>query len=189
MHAVSRNARAEAARAAGFRNISARANTLSATVRAILAASALVLLLAAPAALAQQTETPRPRPQGPAAGPIIKLPRGAGADVEQTPPVESERATSLAPRRWEYCAITGFNWKQKGFSLSSPSAPSAVIRFFPNTFEEVEGVNEEDALANAFARLGAEGWELTAIRQSLVLREGDGKSTHTFYFKRPAREE
>jgi hypothetical protein len=49
----------------------------------------------------------------------------------------------------------------------------------------VEGTDEETALANAFAKLGEEGWELTAIRTSIHLEDGDGQSRHSYYFKRP----
>lgn len=150
---------------------------------------ALALLAAAlsPCAAAPQTDAPRGRPQGPAAGPVIKLPRGAGAEAEQPPQAETaRRETHSAPRRWEYCAVTGFVRKPKGLNSS---APSAVIRYFPSESEEVEGASEDDALARAFAKLGEEGWELAGIRQSLDLREGDGKSTHVFYFKRPGRDD
>ena len=159
-----------------------------ARVRAVLTAALLAATALAPAAVrARQTDPPR-RPQGPASGPSIKLPRGAGAETET--PSQTEHATRTAtPRRWEYCAITGFNWKQRGFSISSPQMPSAVIRYFPTSFEEVEGANEEDALANAFARLGEDGWELTGVRQSLRLDDGDGETRHVYYFKRPKRSE
>lgn len=149
---------------------------------------AAALLFSADAARARQTDPP-PRPQGPAAGPVIKLPRGAGADAEQPAQTDPARRPAFAPRKWEYCAITGFSWKQKGFSISSAQTPSAVVRYFPGSFEEIEGANEEDALANAFAKLGEEGWELTGVRQSLRLDDGDGETRHVYYFKRPKRSE
>jgi hypothetical protein len=141
------------------------------------------------AARAQQTPAPR-RPSGPAAGPVIKLPRGDGASLEQTqqdeaPGARTERAAP-EPRRWEYCAIMGFNWHQKSFP-SNAYTPSAVIRFFPNTSEEVEGGNEEDARANAFARLGDDGWELTGVSTNFNLNDGNGKTAAVYYFKRPKR--
>jgi hypothetical protein len=159
-----------------------------ARVRAVLAAAILIATALAPAAgRAQQTDAPR-RPQGPASGPAIKLPRGSGAEAETA--TQTEPATRPATsRRWEYCAITGFTWKQRGFSISSPQMPSAVIRYFPTNFEEVEGANEEDALANAFAKLGEDGWELAGVRQSLRLDDGDGETRHVYYFKRPKRGE
>jgi len=143
----------------------------------------------APAARAQQTTPPR-RPSGPAAGPVIKLPPGSGASLEQTQSNSKEQAERAAhePKRWEYSAIVGFNWRQKNFP-SNVSTPSAVIRFFPNTLEEVEGGTEEDALANAFTRLGDDGWELTGISSNFSLTDGSGKTSSVYYFKRPKRQE
>jgi hypothetical protein len=140
-------------------------------------------------ARAQQTTPPR-RPNGPAAGPVIKLPRGDNASLDQTQSNSStkeqgERAPA-EPRRWEYCAITGINWRQTGLSSSSRT-PFALVRFFPNTTEEVEGTSEPDALANAFARLGDDGWELTGISTSFNLSDGNGTSASVYYFKRPKR--
>jgi hypothetical protein len=140
-------------------------------------------------ARAQQTTPPR-RPNGPAASPIIKLPRGDNASLDQTQPNSSTKEQGEhAPaesRRWEYCAITGTNWRQTGLSSSSRT-PSAIVRFFPNTTEEVEGTSEPDALANAFARLGDDGWELTGISTSFNLNDGNGTSASVYYFKRPKR--
>jgi hypothetical protein len=155
------------------------------------AAALLLAQLAASAARAQDSPPPR-RPSGPAAGPIIKLPRGDGASLEQqqSNPEARERGERAAaePKRWEYCAITGFVWQQKGLTAST-RAPSAVIRFFPNTTEEVEGAHEEDALANAFARLGDDGWELAGVRTDTNLTEGNGRSATVYFFKRPRKPE
>ncbi|HVF45434.1 MAG TPA: hypothetical protein VM936_20575 [Pyrinomonadaceae bacterium] len=158
-----------------------------------LKALAFALLLSqlafASAAHAQQTTTPR-RPGGPAAGPVIKLPPGSGASLDEAQSNSKERAERAAPepKRWEYCAITGFNYRQKNFPSNSHT-PSAVVRFFPDTLEEVEGGTEEGALANAFARLGDDGWELTGITTSLSLTDGNGKTSSVYYFKRPKRQE
>lgn len=138
-------------------------------------------------ARAQQTPPPR-RPSGPAAGPVIKLPPGSGASLEQSQPDSKGQAERAAqePKRWEYCAIVNFNYRQKNFP-SNASTPSVVIRFFPDTLEEVEGATEELALANAFARLGDDGWELTGITTNFSLTDGNGKTTSVYYFKRPKR--
>lgn len=140
-------------------------------------------------ARAQQTTPPR-RPSGPAAGPVIKLPRDGNASLDATQPDSKGQAERAAhePRRWEYCAIVNFNYRQKNFP-SNASTPSAVIRFFPDTLEEVEGGTEELALANAFARLGDDGWELTGITTNFSLTDGNGKTTSVYYFKRPKRQE
>jgi hypothetical protein len=153
---------------------------------------ALALALAlAPAAYAQsaQPEPPR-RPQGPTAGPIIKLPPGAGAVEEraQTPGAKEEAAPPL-PQKWEYCLIKGFHYVQKGFSSSSPRVPAAAVRYLPEGTEVIEGATEEEALGNALAKLGEEGWELTAIRTDLQLEDGDGKTASVYFFKRPKRQE
>lgn len=152
-------------------------------------ASALLLsqLALASTARAQQTTTPR-RPSGPAAGPVIKLPPGSGASLEQNQSDSKGQPEHAAaePKRWEYCAIVSFNYRQKNFP-SNASTPSAVIRFFPDTLEEVEGGTEEGALANAFTRLGDDGWELTGITTSLSLTDGNGKTSSVYYFKRPKR--
>lgn len=137
-------------------------------------------------ARAQQTETPR-RPQGPVAGPTIKLPPGAGDEQQAaTPKDNGARSPSGTPTRWEYCAITGFGSREKGFHTY---VTFAVIRYFPNTTEEVEGESNDDALANAFAKLGDEGWELAGVRTDLHLNEGSGKASATYFFKRPKRQE
>jgi hypothetical protein len=154
-------------------------------------AVALVLAQIAFTATAHAQQTPPPRrPDGPAASPIIKLPRGDNASLDQTQPNSStkgqgERAPA-EPRRWEYCAITGINWRQTGLSSSSRT-PFAVVRFFPDATEEVEGNSEQSALANAFARLGDDGWELTGISTSFNLSDGNGTSASVYYFKRPQR--
>ena len=160
------------------------------TLRLAGVAAALLFaqIFSASAAGAQQTAPPR-RPSGPAAGPVIKLPPGSGASLEQTQSNSKEHERAAAePKRWEYCAIVGINWRQKNFP-SNASTPSAVIRFFPNTLEEVEGGTEDDALANAFARLGDEGWELTGISTNFSLTDGSGKTSSAYYFKRPKRHE
>jgi hypothetical protein len=158
-----------------------------AIVAPLLACCALFLFNAV-SARAQQPEGQR-KPRGVVAGPTIKLPRGEGASAEQSASAKEEAARAAAPQKWEYCAITGIKWLQKGFSLSAPHVPAAVVRYFPNTLEEVEGANEEDALANAFARLGEDGWELTGIKLEINLNEGNGKSSATYFFKRPKRQE
>ena len=149
-------------------------------------ALALVALNAA-TALAQQAEPPR-RPQGPAAGPIIRLPRGAGADDEQpqqtaTAKDDAAPAASAAPQKWEYCAIASdFVRREKGWNAY---VWAAVVRYFPAGREEVEGPTEWDALANAFAKLGDEGWELAGVKMDYT--DSSGRSTATYFFKRPKR--
>ena len=131
-------------------------------------------------ATARQTDAPR-RPAGPASGPSIKLPRGQGEGLEQP---AAEGAKGSATRKWEYCAVTNVYRKQTGFG-SSPATFFAVVRYYPNAFEEIEGRDEDDALANAFAKLGEDGWEFVAVRQNLNLLDGSGKATHAYLFKRP----
>lgn len=148
----------------------------------VFAACAPTLLTSARAGapVAQQSETPR-RPTGPVAGPSITLPRGQGEGLEQPQP--SEHSKGSAPRRWEYCAVTHTFRKQAGFGPLAATFVAAV-RFYPNTYEEIEGKDEDDALANAFSKLGEEGWEMVAVRQNLNLLDGSGRATHTYLFKR-----
>ena len=156
-----------------------------------LRALALVLALA-PAAYAveggqsQQPEQPPRRPQGPAAGPVIKLPPGAGATEERA---QTPAAKEVAPTKWEYCYIKGFAYRQTGFSSSSPRVTVVYVYRLPGGAEEVEGSGEEEALGNALVKLGEDGWELTAIRTDLELRDGNGKTASVYYFKRPKRQE
>lgn len=154
---------------------------------------ALAFALAlAPAGLAQtaQPEPPPRRPQGPAAGPVIKLPPGSGATDERAQaPAAREEAAPLAPPKWEYCVIKGFVYRQKGFSSSSPRVTLAFVRYLPEGSEEIEGASEEEALDNALAKLGEDGWELTAIRTDLHLDDGDGKTTSVYFLKRQKRPE
>src|SRR4051812_20608190 len=156
--------------------------------KALAAALLLAQVATASTALAQQTTTPPRRPSGPAAGPVIKLPPGSGASLEeaQSNSTAKERAERAEPKRWEYCAITNVFWQQKGITSSSRAA-FAVVRFFPNTVEEVEGASEVDAMANAFTRLGDDGWELTGVSTNFNLIDGNGKTDTVYYFKRPKR--
>ena len=165
-------------------------------VRKATALAFTLLLTLAPATEAvraqQQPEPPPRRPQGPAAGPVIKLPPGAGATEERAQAAAAkEEAAPPAPTKWEYCVINGFRYHQKGLSLSSSSStrPAAYVRYLPEGSEEIEGSTEEEALNNALAKLGEDGWELTAIRTDLHLSDGDGKTTSVYYFKRPKRQE
>jgi len=141
---------------------------------------------------AAQTDPPR-RPQGPAAGPIIKLPRSESLGDERPTqqPAASRDERPAEPRRWEYCSIGGFVFRQSGFGSSSSRVASAVIRYFGGDTETVEGPSgfEDDALAVAFAKLGEEGWELAGTRTDFHLSDGDGKATTVYFFKRPKRRE
>lgn len=153
------------------------------------AVRALALFFAlAPAASAQSAQTDPPRrPQGPAAGPVIKLPPGAGAVEErpQTPGAKAE-AAPRAPQRWEYCFINGFRYHEKSVGISSTvRRPAAYVRYLPEGSEEFEGATEEEALAAALLKLGEDGWELTAVRTDLRLEDGDGRTTSVYFFKRP----
>jgi hypothetical protein len=134
---------------------------------------------------AQQTEPPR-RPQGPAAGPIIKLPRGAGANDEgpQQTANAKDAARDAATQKWEYCAIVGFQTREKGLNTVYSTA---IVRYFPTGSEEVEGSSEQEALINAFARLGDEGWELAGIKTDYT--DSTGRTTATYFFKRPKRQD
>lgn len=153
----------------------------------LLACCAFILFNAA-AVRAQQPEGQR-RPRGTVAGPTIKLPRGEGANAEQPASAKEETTRAAATQKWEHCAITGIIWHQKGFSLSAPHVPAAVVRYFPSTVEEFEGASEEDAIANAFAKLGEDGWEMTGVKVEINLTEGNGKSSAMYFFKRPKRTE
>jgi hypothetical protein len=151
-----------------------------------LACFALALFVSNTAtARAQQAEPPR-RPQGPAAGPIIKLPRGAGANEDESQQAASAKdaAARAAVQKWEYCAIVGFQTREKGLNTLYWVA---IVRYFPGGSEEVEGSSEQEALINAFARLGDEGWELAGIKTEYT--DSTGKTTATYFFKRPKRQE
>lgn len=156
-----------------------------------LRALGLVFALAATAhAQPQQPDPPPRRPQGPAAGPVIKLPPGSVATEERAQTnAAKEEAAPAAPTKWEYCVINGFRHHQKGFSSSSGHVPAAHVRFLPEGSEEVEGSTEDEAVNNALARLGEDGWELTAIRTDLKLEDGDGKAASVYFLKRPKRPE
>jgi len=160
---------------------------------AFAAALALATLAHAPRVAGGTAQTePQRRTQGPAAGPAIRLPRGEGAAAErgQSPdPKERAGREAAAPRTWEYCVIKGFRYHQKGLSLSSSTRPAAFVRYFPEGSEEVEGGSEDEALGNAFAKLGEEGWELAGVRTDLSLNDGDGKTSTVYFFKRPKRQE
>ncbi len=111
----------------------------------------------------------------------IKLPRGQSEQPTEEKQAEASKTT--VAHKWEYCAITQTWTKRRDYSSSSTGI--AFIRYFPGGSEEVEGATEEEALNNALARLGEEGWELTAIRERVNLTDGNGTSYGMFYFKRP----
>lgn len=163
--------------------------------RTLAFAFALALAPAAYAASGAQSQQPEPprRPQGPAAGPVIKLPPGAGAAETRTPtPNAKEEAAPAppAPPKWEYCIINAIRVRPKSFGIgSSVPVVAAHVRYLPEGSEEIEGATEEEALGNALTKLGEDGWELTAIRTDLQLDDGDGKTTSVYFFKRPKRQE
>jgi len=150
----------------------------------LLGASALA---AAPRLQAQEQEVPR-RPRGPAAGPVIRLPRGEGADEQQAPP-ESQKPQPAASQKWEYCTVTGNTFKAREVGLSTRYIPAALINYQTAHWEDVEGANHDHAILNALAKLGEEGWELVSVREKFSLSEGTGSSTPVFYLKRPKRQE
>ena len=169
-------------------NFRRRAATATLAISLLLCAFALA---ATTPLRAQEQEVPR-KPRGPAAGPVIKLPRGEGAPAdEQAQTADAQRhAQPAAPQKWEYCSLTGYTYKSKEVGLSVRTVPTAVIRYFtPGTTEEVEAANHELAIDNAVARLGDDGWELAGVRERFNLSEGTGFSSPVFYFKRPKRQE
>ncbi|HJQ30633.1 MAG TPA: hypothetical protein VJ866_00560 [Pyrinomonadaceae bacterium] len=139
---------------------------------------------------AAQTEPPR-RPQGPAASPVIKLPRDAslGDEREQQPQHAARDEHTAEPRKWEYCSISGFVFRTSGIGSSASRVASAVVRYFGGETETIEGPSgfEDDALAVAFAKLGEDGWELAGTRTDFHLSDGDGKASTVYFFKRPKR--
>ncbi len=165
-------------------NFSRRAAKAQLAISLLLGALALA---AAPSLRAQEQEVPR-RPRGPAAGPVIKLPRGEGADEQPAPP-ESQRAQPAAPQKWEYCTVTGNTFKAREVGLSTRHVTTAVINYQSNHSEEVEGATHDLAILNALTKLGEDGWELTGIRERFTLSEGAGTSTPVLYLKRPKRQE
>lgn len=156
-------------------------------------ARAFALALALAPAADAQSAPPTRRPQGPVAGPIIKLPPGAGAVEEraQTPGAKEQAAAAPSlPQKWEYCFINAFRLRQKSVGISSSTQIQvASVRYLPEGSEEFEGATEEEALAVALFKLGEDGWELTAVRTDLRLDDGDGQTTHVYFFKRPKRQE
>jgi hypothetical protein len=63
------------------------------------------------------------------------------------------------------------------------------VRYLPEGSDEIEGPTEDEAVNNALAKLGDDGWELTAIRTDLKLEDGDGKAVSVYFLKRPKRQE
>ncbi len=145
----------------------------------------VLALAAAPLVRAQEQEGPR-RPRGPAAGPDIKLPRGEGTPAgEQAQTPDAQRAAQpAAPQKWEYCTVTGNMFKAREAGLSTRHVPAAHIHYQSNNGEEVEGATHDLAILNALAKLGEDGWELVAVRETFKLSEGTGGSTPIFYLKR-----
>lgn len=142
-------------------------------------------LAAAPPSRAQEQEVPR-RPRGPAAGPVIKLPRGEGVPAEeQAQPADAQRAAQpAAPQKWEYCTVTGNHFKAREVGLSTRHVTTAHIHYQSNQGEEIEGATHDLAILNALAKLGEHGWELVGVRERFSISEGTGSSTPVLYLKR-----
>lgn len=144
----------------------------------------IVVSLVASAARAQETRAPK-RPSGPVAGPVITLPAGQGESVaDPAAQGEAARPADGLPK-WEYCFFTTATTQKDRWS---PSIGVAYVRYFGGgALEQVEGRSEEEAALNTMNKLGDEGWELVAIRESFSLREGFGESSARYFFKRPRR--
>ena len=78
---------------------------------------------------------------------------------------------------WEYCAIVGVT-TTSGSRLVADH--ERLIHYFNESNVRVVKVNVDDqnALAEAIAGLGIEGWEMVACGNT-------GPESHTIYFKRP----
>jgi hypothetical protein len=98
----------------------------------------------------------------------------------------SSRASSVEPTpapqvggQWEYCTVSKANYP------GSPRAGVYWITYFQSTGFKVIDVEDNfttnAALAKAFARLGAEGWEL--VDQGTL--EVRNTKLDAWYFKRP----
>lgn len=163
-------------------------NRTSARLLTACAFAALVLFVSATHARAQTGEKRR---EGPIPGPVIKLPPGqydvtAASEEDaarQQKPSTAARADARASQRWEYCAITGISYYKKEFASNFTGV--AHVRYMRGGGEQVEGRDEDEALANAMTKLGEEGWELVATRESFNLSDGSGATSHSYFFKRP----
>lgn len=154
------------------------------------ALAAFAFCLAAADARAQAGEKRR---DGPIAGPIIKLPPGQYEESLATPeddarqqqqkPATTARGETRAPQRWEYCSIYWVASTQKGFGSGYTGV--AYVRYYRRGGEQIEGSSEDDALANAMNKLGEDGWELVAIRETLEVSNGSGITRPVYFFKRP----
>ena len=78
--------------------------------------------------------------------------------------------------KWEYCAIVGVTITSGGRLVA---AHERFIHYFNDVAVRVVKVNPDDqnALAQAVAGLGAEGWEMVGCGNGLGER-------HVIYFKR-----
>jgi hypothetical protein len=81
---------------------------------------------------------------------------------------------------WEYCAIVGVAVTSGGRLLADQERS---IHFFTERGVRMVKVNVDDqnALAQAIAGLGADGWELVGCGNT-------GLEDHVLYFKRPVSE-
>jgi hypothetical protein len=117
--------------------------------------------------------------------------------VLRVPSVQAQRVegTKRVPSQyWEYAAITGISTEQKKYSTSSITV--ATICHFQSTGcgetrVEVDGYDQQTALAKAIAQLGADGWEMLGqgprnFGEIGSFREGSGTVGNPFilYFKR-----
>ncbi len=149
-------------------------------------AATLVLVCAQAHASARQAG--EKRRDGPIPGPVIKLPPGDYDPTTLAPEQEQRQQRATAARgargqRWEYCVIYQVGLRKLDFASNYTGV--AYIRHFRRGVEAIDGASEDEALANAMNKLGEEGWELVAIRESVGISDGNGMSTHSYFFKRP----
>jgi hypothetical protein len=150
--------------------------------RRLLACVLTVVSLAASAARAQEPRAPK-RPSGPVAGPVITLPPGQGESIADPAAQDAEARRAGALQKWEYCFFTTSTTQKDRWS---PTIGVASVRYSAGgDIEQVEGRSEEEAALNAMNKLGEEGWELVAIRESFNLSDGYGNSSARYFFKRP----
>ena len=103
-------------------------------------------------------------------------------DLPGLSPAHARQAAPPEAPKWEYCGLAFV------VSYRQPDGKTrgvATVKYFGSKrIGQIEGVDTDEALANAFTQLGSEGWELVG---PAPLSVGGTTDNGTVYFKRLKR--
>ena len=105
--------------------------------------------------------------------------------VIQLEPAHAQQETTLSEStKWEYCAITGTIVQTGVGGRGSSYASVTYFEEVGGRYEKIDGGRNNQPLATAIAKLGAEGWEMIGPGSALKL---DAEHPDALFFKRQRR--